>query len=144
METIQDNDDKKLTKSEIEYRLFETLRWKTLEIGDSVAAKVDSQESWILGRVVKKWDSPGLSYTEMKDLSDVCLAITSNVHCSIVGVITHFLIITNHRSRETRCSTKMYTFKVTLPLIILPRIGSTLTVVLRKFLMQTRPQRIQW
>jgi hypothetical protein len=70
-ETIKDDDEKKLTKKEVGYRLFESSRWKTLEQGDYVAAKVGSQELWILSRVVKKWNSPGLTYKQTKELSEV-------------------------------------------------------------------------
>ena len=65
--------DEKLTKKEVSYRLFELLRWRTLEEGDHVAAKVSSQELWILGRVVKKWNNPGLSFQQTKELSEVSL-----------------------------------------------------------------------
>ena len=63
--------DEKLTKKEVSHRLFELLRWRTLEVGDHVAAKVNSQELWILGRVVNKWISPGLSFKQTKELSEV-------------------------------------------------------------------------
>jgi hypothetical protein len=56
------------------YRLFESTRWRSLETGVPVAAKVSSQE-WILGRVVREWKSPGLTLTQMKELSEVSLAM---------------------------------------------------------------------
>ncbi|KAL7488126.1 hypothetical protein ACHAW6_013715 [Cyclotella cf. meneghiniana] len=68
---ISDDGGKKLTKKEIGYRLFESTRYRTLEPGDFVAAKVSSQDLWILARVVKEWISPGLSYKQMKDMSEI-------------------------------------------------------------------------
>lgn len=71
METINDDDGKQLPKKEIGYRLFESSRWRTLEQGAPVAAKVNSQELWILSRVAKRWDSPGLTYKQIRDLSEI-------------------------------------------------------------------------
>lgn len=76
---ISDDGGKKLTKKEIGYRLFESTRYRTLEPGDFVAAKVSSQDLWILARVVKEWISPGLSYKQMKDMSEVCVVIVLRI-----------------------------------------------------------------
>ena len=72
MESINDDDGKHLTKKEVGYRLFEGSRWRTLEKGALVAAKVNTQEMLLLCRVVQQWDSPGeLTYKELKQLSEV-------------------------------------------------------------------------
>lgn len=75
MQSIYDDDGKHLTKKEVGYRLFESLRWRTLEQGSPVAAKVNTQDLWILCRVVKQWDSPGLTYKQIKGLSEVSTSV---------------------------------------------------------------------
>eukprot|EP00804_Cyclotella_cryptica_P018529 CCRYP_004340-RA/>CCRYP_004340-RA protein AED:0.31 eAED:0.31 QI:280/1/1/1/0.66/0.42/7/1189/509 len=79
LQLISDDDGKKLTKKEIGYRLFEGTRYRTLEPGDFVAAKVSSQDLWILARVVKEWISPGLSYKQIKDISPRLKEMLSSV-----------------------------------------------------------------
>jgi hypothetical protein len=76
---ISDDDGKRLTKKEIGYRLFESTRYRTLEPGDFVAAKVGSQDLWILARVVKEWISPRLSFKQIKDMSEVCVVIVGRI-----------------------------------------------------------------
>jgi len=61
---------KKLTKKELAFRLFEASRFRTLEIGDYVAAKVASHDLWILARVVKKWEAVKIPYKQMREMSE--------------------------------------------------------------------------
>lgn len=52
-----DDNGKKLPKKEIAYRLFEGTRFRTLKVGDYVAAKMASHDLWILARVAKQWNA---------------------------------------------------------------------------------------
>jgi len=68
LKLVGDHDEsgKKLSKKEIAYRLFEATRFRTLEVGDYVAAKMASHDLWILARVAKRWNSViGTSYKQM-------------------------------------------------------------------------------
>ena len=53
---------------ELAYRLFEGTRFRTLEVGDYVAAKMASHELWILGRVAKKWTAVA-NYSQLHGLT---------------------------------------------------------------------------
>lgn len=86
---VNDDDEKKLTKKELGYRLFEVTRFRTLEPGDYVAAKVSSQDLWILARVVKEWNSLELSYKHMKDLSEVGAFATQTYLLEQYALLTH-------------------------------------------------------
>jgi len=70
---IGDHDDngKKLTKKELNSRLFEATRFRTLNEGDYVAAKVNSQNLWILARVVQQWNEVKVPLKEILDMSDI-------------------------------------------------------------------------
>ena len=46
---------KKLSRKEAAHRLFEALRFRDLERGDHVAARMQSHDLWILARVAKRW-----------------------------------------------------------------------------------------
>ncbi len=66
-----DEHGKKLTKKELAFRLFEASRFRTLEVGDYVAAKRGSHDLWILARVVKKWEAVKIPYKQMREMSEV-------------------------------------------------------------------------
>lgn len=70
---IGDHDDngKKLTKKELSSRLFEATRFRTLNEGDYVSAKVSSQNLWILARVVKEWNAVQMPLKNIVDMSDI-------------------------------------------------------------------------
>lgn len=66
-----DDSGKKLPKKEIANRLFEATRYRALEKGDYVAAKVASQDLMILARVAKRWSSSAVgSYKQMALMAD--------------------------------------------------------------------------
>ncbi len=69
---IGDHDDngKKLTKKELSSRLFEATRFRTLNEGDYVSAKLPSQNLWILARVVKQWNAVQVPLKEILEMSD--------------------------------------------------------------------------
>lgn len=69
---IGDHDDngKKLTKKELSSRLFEATRFRTLNEGDYVSAKLPSQNRWILARVVKQWNAVQVPLKEILEMSD--------------------------------------------------------------------------
>mmetsp|Transcript_41903 Transcript_41903/g.71679 ORF Transcript_41903/g.71679 Transcript_41903/m.71679 type:complete len:340 (-) Transcript_41903:280-1299(-) len=56
-------------KKEVAYRLFEATRFRTLEMGDYVAAKMASHDFWILARVAKRWNSV-ISYKQLAGFAD--------------------------------------------------------------------------
>lgn len=70
---IGDHDDngKKLTKMELSSRLFEATRFRTLNEGDYVAAKVNSQNVWILARVVRQWNEIKVPLKVILEMSDI-------------------------------------------------------------------------
>jgi len=70
---IGDHDDngKKLSKKELSSRLFEATRFRTLNEGDYVAAKVSSQDLWLLARVVKQWNAVDVPLKQILDMSDI-------------------------------------------------------------------------
>jgi hypothetical protein len=72
LNTVGDHDDhgNKLSKKDIANRLFEATRFRTLEVGDYVAAKLDSRDLWMLTRVGVKWNAVG-TYQQIAGLSDV-------------------------------------------------------------------------
>lgn len=65
----QDDNGKKLHKKELSNRLFEATRFRTLKAGDYVAAKVSSQDIWILARVLKQWDAVKVPLRQMLEMS---------------------------------------------------------------------------
>eukprot|EP00573_Skeletonema_grethae_P007137 CAMPEP_0201696086 /NCGR_PEP_ID=MMETSP0578-20130828/7854_1 /ASSEMBLY_ACC=CAM_ASM_000663 /TAXON_ID=267565 /ORGANISM="Skeletonema grethea, Strain CCMP 1804" /LENGTH=342 /DNA_ID=CAMNT_0048182027 /DNA_START=1 /DNA_END=1029 /DNA_ORIENTATION=- len=69
---IGDHDDngKKLTKKELSSRLFEATRFRTLNEGDYVSAKLPSQNRWILARVVKQWNAVQVPLKDILEMSD--------------------------------------------------------------------------
>jgi len=69
---IGDHDDngKKLTKKELSSRLFEATRFRTLNEGDYVSAKLPGQNLWILARVVKQWNAVQVPLKEILEMSD--------------------------------------------------------------------------
>lgn len=59
-------DEKKPTKRELAHRHFDTTRYHTLKVGDYVLARPQSQEIWILARIVQDWISPNAPLAELK------------------------------------------------------------------------------
>ncbi|KAL9182019.1 hypothetical protein ACHAXT_012362 [Thalassiosira profunda] len=51
----EDEDGNKLPKKEVSHRMLEAHRFRTLLAGDHVAAKLSSQDLWILARVAKQY-----------------------------------------------------------------------------------------
>jgi len=49
---------RKMTKKEAMWKIFEMSRFRNMEIGDYVAARLTSRDLWILARVVKDWNCP--------------------------------------------------------------------------------------
>ena len=69
---IGDHDNgKKLTKKELSSRLFEATRFRTLNEGDFVAAKVSNQDLWILARVLQQWNAVDVPLRQILDMSDI-------------------------------------------------------------------------
>mmetsp|Transcript_48367 Transcript_48367/g.94496 ORF Transcript_48367/g.94496 Transcript_48367/m.94496 type:complete len:703 (-) Transcript_48367:26-2134(-) len=63
---------RKLTKKEVAYRHFELSRFRTLHVGDFVAARIASHEVWTLNRVILEWKTPkNMSFVEIMGLSEV-------------------------------------------------------------------------
>ena len=60
----------KLPKKEQAWRLYSMLRFRTLQSGDYVAARVSSRDLWILARVVVAYPDSGLDVKEFLALSD--------------------------------------------------------------------------
>ena len=65
-----DDDGRPLSKRELSHRLFEVTRFRRLEEGDYVAAKISSQDLWILSRVSKPWEAMNLSPRQLLGLSE--------------------------------------------------------------------------
>mmetsp|Transcript_23644 Transcript_23644/g.55931 ORF Transcript_23644/g.55931 Transcript_23644/m.55931 type:complete len:1353 (+) Transcript_23644:352-4410(+) len=65
-----DDDGRPLSKRELSHRLFEVTRFRRLEEGDFVAAKISSQDLWILSRVAKPWEAMNLSPRQLLGLSE--------------------------------------------------------------------------
>mmetsp|Transcript_2240 Transcript_2240/g.5519 ORF Transcript_2240/g.5519 Transcript_2240/m.5519 type:complete len:982 (-) Transcript_2240:847-3792(-) len=71
LKMVGDHDDngKKLSKKELSYRLFEATRFRSLEVGDYVAAKMASHDLWILARVAKQWNAVA-TYKQLTGLTE--------------------------------------------------------------------------
>jgi hypothetical protein len=71
-------DEKKPTKRELAHRHFDTTRYHTLKVGDYVLARPQSQEIWILARIVQDWISPNAPLAELKKMPKVSSHYTKN------------------------------------------------------------------
>lgn len=60
----------KLPKKEQHWRLYSILRYRSLQPGDYVAARVSSRDLWILARVVTAYPDSGLDTKEFLTLTD--------------------------------------------------------------------------
>lgn len=85
IETMIIPGEKKPTKRELAHRHFEATRYQTLKVGDYVLARPQSQEIWILARIVQDWMFPNLPITDLKKMAKV-----SSIH-----TLSNFFLIYN-------------------------------------------------
>lgn len=83
IEMVSNDDNKKLTKKELSYRLFEATRFRSLDAGDYVCAKMASHDLWILARVVQQWNAVNIPHRQMMDLSEVGSVSSSLFECGV-------------------------------------------------------------
>jgi len=67
---IDEITNRKITKKELAYRAFDKARFRKLNVGDYVAARVASHELWILARIVKPCLSIDVSHAELISLTE--------------------------------------------------------------------------
>lgn len=70
LNAFDDSGRRRLTKKEVSYRSFEITRFRTLRVGDYVAARVASHELWILARVVREWKALDVSHSELMSMTE--------------------------------------------------------------------------
>jgi len=68
--TIEEKGKRKLTKKQIANQHFEMTRFRSLKYGDYVAARPQSQDLWILARVMKDWDELDIPLIELITMNE--------------------------------------------------------------------------
>jgi len=67
--TIEEKGKRKMTKKQIAYRHFGMTRFRSFKFGDYVAARPQSQDLWILARVMKDWEELDIPIIELINMN---------------------------------------------------------------------------
>ena len=80
-----------VTKKEHAWRIFELSRFRTLQKGDPVAARVSSRDLWILARVVEPYPAAAVDAMEFLQLTDVS-ALLKKVSTFFIAIVDKLVV----------------------------------------------------